>query len=99
LCKVAYATAVVGASYIINIKGTRGSVVYNNTYMVTAHHTGKGNVVAIGSGNYTEVIVRVCVDSNGNSYFELKDSAQAIATSTSQSVSCTLVPMGCGSIT
>lgn len=99
LCKVDYATSIVGSSYIINIKGTRNSVVYNNTYMVTAHHSGKGNVVAIGSSNYTEVTVRVCVDSTGNSYFELKDSAKSIATSTSQSVYCTLVPIGCGSVT
>lgn len=99
LCYVAYHTSVVGATYLINVKGTRSSVVYNNTYLVTAHHSGKANTVAIGSSNYSEVVVRACSDSNGNSYFELYDAANSATSSTTQNVYCTLMPIACGNVT
>lgn len=102
LCFVKYETKVTGSSYILNIKGTRTSVVYNNTYLVNTHHGyGRGHVVQLGGSNYgnTQTLkVRICTDDSGSSYFEVFDSIRQADSSVTQSVSCYLIPISCGVI-
>lgn len=99
LCYVVYGNSTTGSSYIINIKGTRDSVVYNYTYLVTAHHGAyRSNIVQIGGSNYNNISVRVCVSTQGTSYFELYDTARDATSATTQYVNCTLIPISCGRI-
>lgn len=95
LCKVLAYKNVTGATYIINISATRNNVVYNNTYLVTSHHNKTGNIVLLGGSYYSQISVRVCADSDGNSYFEILDKAQSATSSTTQYVKCQLIPISC----
>ena len=53
LCKVVYGTNVIGSKYILNIGATRGNVVYNDTFIITAHHSQSGKIIKIAGNNYT----------------------------------------------
>lgn len=100
LCYVAAGSGVVGSSYILNVAGTRNSVVYNDTYVIKTHHSSKAYITKISGSNYTTGLqIRVLSNSRGDSYVELYDSGNSIDTSTSQSVACRLVPLFAGSIT
>lgn len=100
LCYVAYADNVVGSSYILNIGATRGNVVYNDTFIIKAHHSSNGKIVKISGNNYCyNYQIRLIVDSGGNSYVELNDNCVDITSSTSQSVYCRLIPLYCGAVT
>lgn len=95
LCEVKVSEATSGSSYMLNIKATRNNVVYNNTYIINTNHSKQGNIVQLGGSAYTNVKVRLCVDSTGNNYFELLDSHTSDIT---QAVYCRLVPIACGEV-
>lgn len=100
LCYVKCAQTNLGSSYIINIKGTRNSVIYNYTYLVTVHHgTYRSNIVQLGGSNYSAISVRACTNENGSAYLELYETARNATNSTIQDVRCNLIPISCGEIT
>lgn len=99
LCYVPYSKTVVGSSFLLNIRGTRGNVVYNDTFMIKAHHPSKGNIVKISGCNYSIVSIRIVCDSSGNCYVEFFDSANGATNATTQTVYCTLIEVAVGSIT
>lgn len=99
LCYVPYSKTVVGSSFLLNIRGTRNAVVYNDTFMIKAHHSSKGNIVKISGCNYSIVSIRIVCDSSGNCYVEFFDSANGATNATTQTVYCTLIEVAVGSIT
>lgn len=99
LCYVPYSKTVVGSSFLLNIRGTRNAVVYNDTFMIKAHHPSKGNIVKISGCNYSIVSIRIVCDSSGNCYVEFFDSANGATNATTQTVYCTLIEVAVGSIT
>lgn len=99
LCYVPYSKTVVGSSFLLNIRGTRNNVVYNDTFMIKAHHSSRGNIVKISGCNYSIVSIRIVCDSSGNCYVEFLDSANGATNATTQTVYCTLIEVAVGSIT
>ena len=99
LCYVPYSKTVVGSSFLLNIRGTRNNVVYNDTFMIKAHHSSRGNIVKISGCNYSTVSIRIVCDSSGNCYVEFFDSANGATNATTQTVYCTLIEVAVGSIT
>lgn len=94
LCYVPAAVNVEGSKYILNISATRGNVVYNDTFLITAHHSQNGKIIKLAGNNYTTGHqLRLVVNSNGDSYIELYDNAQSITTATKQTVHCRLIPI------
>lgn len=97
LCYVPITVSTVGCSYILNICATRNMVVYNDTFIIKTHHSSNGKIIKISGNNYSSGHkIRLLADSTGNSYIELYDDLNSIATSTIQDVHCTLVPIYCG---
>ena len=100
LCYVEKAAGVVGSKFILNIAGTRNNVVYNDTYLVTAHHSQNGKLAKISGCNYSlGYQIRLNSDSSGNCYVELYDNCQSATTSTSQNVYCRLLSLFTGAVT
>ena len=100
LCKVVYGTNVIGSKYILNIGATRGNVVYNDTFIITAHHSQSGKIIKIAGNNYTSGYqIRLVVNSAGDSYVELYDNANSLTSASTQTVYCRLIPIFCGTIT
>lgn len=99
LCYVPYNKSVVGSSFLLNIRGTRNAVVYNDTFMIKAHHSSRGNITKISGCNYSIVSIRIVCDSSGNCYVEFLDSANGATNATTQTVYCTLIEVAVGSIT
>ena len=100
LCNMGAAVGVEGSKYILNISATRGNVVYNDTFLITAHHASNGKIIKIAGNNYTSGHqIRLLVNSNGDSYVELYDNAQSITTATYQTVRCRIIPIFTGTPT
>lgn len=100
LCYVEKAAGVVGSKFILNIAGTRNNVVYNDTYLITAHHSQNGMLAKISGCNYSAGYqIRLNSDSSGNCYVELYDNCQSATTSTSQNVYCRLLSLFTGNVT
>lgn len=99
LCYVTSNTSIVGTSFILNIAGTRSSVVYNDTFVIKSHHSAKANITKISGCNYSSESIRVLANSTGYCYVELYDSNKSITTDTTQSVYCRLIPIFAKEIT
>ena len=99
LCLVAYGTQTTGSSFILNVKATRSSVVYNETLVINTNHSQKATIVKIGSAKYSAIQVRTVSDGDGNCYVELYDNANSATNTTTQSVRCTLVSIHNGTLT
>lgn len=84
-----------GSSGILAVSCTRGVVVCNATFLITTSHSGatKSSIIELASCNYTQVRSRIVVNRNGNYYFEVYDTAQSIAPSTTQRWHCTFLPL------
>ena len=84
-----------GSSGILAVSCTRANVVCNATFLITASHSGASHssIIELASCNYTQVRSRIVVNSNGNYYFEVYDTAQSIASSTTQRWHCTFLPL------
>lgn len=85
----------VGTSGFLNVTCTRGSVVVNTTFLLTSSHAGSkyANCQEISSNNYTPMRVRLVTDTNGKYYFEIYDTAQSIASGTTQTWNCCYIPL------
>ena len=77
---------VVGGSFIVNIRGTRGNVVFNVTLLVNYSHSGQCNIVQLNNTSYSNLQVRGVVDTNGTGYFEVYDNANSATSSTTQTL-------------
>ena len=100
LCYVKVGNSTVGSKFILNIAATRNSVVYNDTYIITAHHLQNGKIAKIGGCNYSYGYqIRINTDSTGNCYVELYDNCNSATTSTSQNVYCRLLSLFTGDVT
>ena len=99
VCYIPFHTITVGSGYIIQIQATRNRVVYNQTFSVNASHDQKGCITALSGTNYSSIQVRVIVDKDGNSYFEVYDVAQSATNATTQTVYCRIVGISSGVIT
>jgi hypothetical protein len=53
-----------GCSFIVHINGTRASVVWNSTWLVSYSHNKHGNLSQLGASTYTNTRIRTCVDIN-----------------------------------
>lgn len=85
-------TTTVGGSYLINLKATRGNVVYNPTFIVNFSHSSKCFITQINNTDYSNIQVRAVVDSgNGSGYFEVYDNANSATNATSQTVNVTVL--------
>lgn len=84
-----------GCSGILAVSCTRGIVVCNATFLITTSHNGatKSSVIELASCDYTPVRSRIVVNSSGNYYFEVYDTAQSISASTTQAWHCSFVPL------
>ena len=97
-------SALLGNSFILNVAATRGSVVYNDTFLIKTHHQGaaatRGKIIKISGSEYSiGYSLRLLTNSNGVCYVEIKDSLNSIANGTSQGVVCRLIPFYTGKIT
>ncbi len=86
-------TSTVGCNGILTLRCTRGNVVANATFLVTTSHSCYGQIVPLSSNNYTPIRSRILVDTSGNFYIELYDTAQSIKAGTTQTWYCTFVPL------
>ncbi len=99
LCYVNAASIVIGCSFLINVSGTRGNVVYNDTFAIKAHHLAFGSISKISGSKYGSFFqIRTIVDNSGNCYVELYDDVRGATSSTTQSVKCSLIPIFTGDI-
>ena len=99
ICHVAYNSAIIGSSFLLNVRGTRTSVVFNATFIITASHSQRANIIQLQSTTYSPFQIRTLSDTNGSCYVEIYDNTAGIDTGTSQTLSCTLIPVTAGTVT
>lgn len=100
LCYVPYGVANIGSKYILYVGGTRSNVVYSDAYLITVHSPSKGKIIKIAGSSYSAGYqIRVLASNQGNSYVELYDNLNSFTNSSTQSVTCRLIPIYCGSVT
>lgn len=99
ICYIAAHTNVTGSSFILNVAGTRGSVVYNETFAINVNHSQKSSIVKIATAKYSAIQIRVTSDANGNCYVEIYDDANKATNATTQSVTCRLIGIRVGAVT
>ena len=96
--RIYYATGTnvtTGTSGFLSISCTRGSVVCNVTFLVISSHAGSkyASCQELASNNYTPVRIRLVSNNNGQYYFEIYDTAQSIASGTTQTWDCYYIPL------
>ena len=92
LCYVPYSTQTTGTSLIINVRGTRGSVVYNYSLIInTLHANGQCHINVLQGNDYSSIKIRGVTENNGHMYIELYDAANSIASGTTQNVQCNML--------
>ena len=100
LCFVNYEVNVIGCKFLLNVSGTRNSVVFNDLYAITAHHSKSGNIVKLCGSHYsTGYKLRILSNSSGSCYVEMYDNLVNPDSITYQSVYCRLIPIFTGAIT
>jgi phage-related tail fiber protein len=80
---------VIGHTFLLNISGTRSSVVFNTTFQVTTSHSTKCNIVQLNNNSYSTFSIRGDVDSDGNGVICIYDDASAATTAVTQSLTVT----------
>ena len=99
ICHVNCQSNVIGSSFFLNVRGTRSSVVFNTTFIVTASHSQQANIIQLQSTTYSPFKIRTLSDANGNCYIEIYDDVEGIASGTSQTLACTIIPITTGTVT
>jgi hypothetical protein len=79
---------VMGNTMLLRVAGTRGNVVFNHTFLITANHNNKGNIMQLSSGNYSEFAIRLVVNFAGACYVEIYDTAYNATSSMTQVLGC-----------
>lgn len=97
ICLVKANTGVVGWSGILSIGFTRGNVVGNATFAINASHSNTVYITQLNANKYSTFQIRGVTDSNAtNTYIEIYDTANSIASGTNQTMYCRFVPLlGC----
>ena len=101
LCQVKLLAVTVGAKYLLNICATRSGVIYNDTFIVTTHHSKDGNIIKIAGHNYSSSIghkIRVLSSTSGHGYIDIYDDLVGATSDTTQEVMCRLIPIACGEV-
>lgn len=100
LCYVGAKSSITGSAFLLNVYTTRNSVVYNNTFMIKAHHSSAGCITKISGCTYGSVTsIRLITNGNGDCYVEYYDNANGATNTTTQSVNCTLIRISVGTPT
>lgn len=100
LCFVNYASSVIGCKFLINVSGTRNSVVFNDLYAITAHHSNNGNIIKLCGSHYSSGYkLRILSNTSGSCYVEMYDNLVNYDSVTYQYVYCRLIPIFTGDIT
>lgn len=99
ICLITPTVTTEGSSGILSISCTRGSVVCNATFLITTSHASKCFINALGTTNYSAVRIRGVVQSNGTAYIELYDTANSIASGTTQTWHCSYIPILSSTVT
>ena len=93
ICKVTPDVGVEGSSGILSVSCTRGSVVCNATFLITMTHSSDGRIIQLGSNGYSTFNIRTLVNTNGDGFIDINDTANNIAVGTSQTWHCVYVPL------
>ena len=80
-----------GNSSLLHVACTRGNTVCNATFLINVSHSSYGQIIELGSNNYSKFKVRLVVNSNGYYYIEIYDTASSIASGTTQTWHCSLL--------
>lgn len=80
--------ATVGNSGLLHVCCTRGNVVCNATFIINTSHSSYGQINQIGSNNYSKFKIRLLVNSSGYIIVDIYDTANSIASSTTQTWRC-----------
>lgn len=92
ICYIVPAHNVVGFNGILSIGATRGNVVCNYTFLINASHSSQVKITQLGGTTYSNVRIRGLANSGGNAYIELYDTANSIASGTTQQWYCHWTP-------
>ena len=100
ICYVFPMVSVTGSSFILNIKGTRNNVVYNETFTINANHSKKCIITKIGTSTFTNgnLWIRGLANDEGYCYIDIWDELNGAETGTYQSITCILIPISSGQI-
>lgn len=100
ICYVFPLISITGSSFILNIKGTRANVVYNETFMINANHAKNCIITKISTSMYVDgdLQIRGVANDEGYCYIDIYDALHGGKTGTYQSVTCTLIPISTGQI-
>jgi len=70
--------SILGTTFIVNLKGTRGNVVFSQTFLVEAAHAAyHSKITQLSSHSYSGGSARIICDNNGNTYFEFYDNGSS----------------------
>lgn len=99
LCLISAQSGIIGSAFLLNVAGTRNSVLYNETFAISVDHPGVASIVKLSSAKYSAIKVRCVVNTSGHAYVELYDDIKNATSATTQSVQCRLVALRCGTVT
>lgn len=80
-----------GSYVLLNVRGMRTSVVYNDTFAITMSHYRAGTITKLSRSDYSvsgSYELRLVVSDDGNGYVEMKDNMAGATTSNEFSVYC-----------
>lgn len=98
ICHVDCATNVEGMAGILHVTCTRGNVVGNATFLITASHSQQGYITQLGSNTYSSFAIRAVANAAGSCYIDLYDN-MTNASGTYQNWHCCFIPLRSGGIT
>ncbi|OKP67564.1 hypothetical protein A3842_28080 [Paenibacillus sp. P3E] len=81
---------ITGAAFIVNVAGTRGSTVYNTSFIVNTSHSFTGSIVQLGSNSYSRFKLRLVVNTTGSGFLEWNDDFTTDAAGTNQALKISL---------
>ena len=93
ICYLKTTRNTMGCSGILTLTCTRQAVVCNYTFLVNSSHSNSAGLVQINSTKYSTLRIRVLGSSQGNCYIEILDTANNIASGTSQTWYCSFTPL------
>ena len=83
---------------ILHVTCTRGNVVGNATFLITASHASQGYVTQLGANTYTSFAIRAVANANGDCYVDIYDNGLN-ASGTYQNWHCCFIPLRAGGVT
>lgn len=96
---VSNTVGVEGNSGLLHVACTRGKTVCNSTFLINTSHSSYGQITELGANNYSKFKVRLVVNSNGDYYVEIYDTASSIASGKTQTWHCSFLSFQPATIT